>query len=66
MNIEVGGLFGLILLILDVYAIVKTVGSGASTGTKVLWIVVILLLPLLGLILWWLMGPKSAGAPRTI
>jgi hypothetical protein len=66
MNIEVGGLFGLILLILDVYAIVKTVGSGASTGTKVLWIVVILLLPLLGLILWWLMGPKSAGVPRTV
>jgi hypothetical protein len=42
-----------------VYAIVKTVGSGASTGTKVLWIVVILLLPLVGLILWWLLGPKS-------
>jgi hypothetical protein len=66
MNIEVGGLFGLILLILDVFAIVKTVGSGASTGTKVLWIVVILLLPLLGLILWWLMGPKSSAAPRTV
>jgi phospholipase D-like protein len=65
MNIEVGGLFGLILLILDVFAIVKTIGSGASTGTKVLWVVVILLLPLLGLILWWLMGPKSAVTPRT-
>ena len=66
MNIEVGGLFGLILLILDVFAIVKTIGSGASTGTKVLWVVVILLLPLLGLILWWLMGPKSAATPRTV
>jgi hypothetical protein len=66
MNIEVGGLFGLILLILDVFAIVKTIGSDASTGTKVLWVVVILLLPLLGLILWWLMGPKSAGTPRTV
>ena len=59
MGIEVGGLFGLIVLVLDVYAIVKTVGSSASTSTKVLWIVVILLLPLLGLILWWLLGPKS-------
>jgi hypothetical protein len=66
MNIEVGGLFGLILLILDVFAIVKTIGSSAATGTKVLWIVVILLLPLLGLILWWLMGPKSAVEPRTV
>ena len=59
MNVEVSGLLGLILLILDVYAIVKTIGSGASTGTKVLWIVLILLLPFLGLILWWLLGPKS-------
>jgi hypothetical protein len=59
MGIEVGGILGLIILVLDVYAIVKTIGSGASTGTKVLWIVVILLLPVLGLILWALMGPKS-------
>ena len=60
MHVEVSGLLGLILLVLDVYAIVKTIGSGATTGTKVLWVVVILLLPLLGLILWWLFGPKSA------
>lgn len=59
MNVEVGGFFGLILLILDVYAIVKVLGSNATTGTKVLWIVLILLLPLLGLLLWWLFGPKS-------
>lgn len=58
MGIEVGGVIGLLILVLDVYAIVKTMGSSASTGTKVLWIVVILLLPVLGLILWALMGPK--------
>lgn len=59
MGIEVGGILGLIILVLDVYAIVKTLGSGASTGSKVLWVVLILLLPVLGLILWALMGPKS-------
>ena len=59
MGIEVGGLFGLLLLIADIWAIVKTVQSGASTGAKVLWIVVILLLPLLGLILWLIFGPKG-------
>ncbi|WP_405233926.1 PLDc N-terminal domain-containing protein [Lentisalinibacter salinarum] len=59
MGLEIGGLFGLIILILDVYAIVKTLGSRASTGSKVLWIVVILVLPLLGLILWALFGPKG-------
>jgi hypothetical protein len=58
--IEVGGLFGLILLIGVVYAIVKTIGSSASTGSKVLWILALLLLPLLGLILWFFFGPKAS------
>lgn len=57
--VEVGGLLGLIILVLDVYAIVKVVQSSAGTGTKVVWIVVILLLPVLGLILWFLLGPKG-------
>lgn len=58
MGIEVGGLLGLIILVLDIYAIVRVLGSPASTGAKVLWIVVILVLPALGLILWALMGPR--------
>jgi hypothetical protein len=58
-DIQVGGLLGLIILIFDVWAIVKTVQSGASTGTKVLWIVLILLLPVLGLILWLILGPRG-------
>ncbi|AGA89214.1 hypothetical protein Thimo_0345 [Thioflavicoccus mobilis 8321] len=59
MSIEVGGLFGLLLLVLIVYAIVKTTQSAADTGTKVLWIVLILLLPVIGLILWALFGPRG-------
>lgn len=57
--LEVGGLLGLIILVLDVYAIVKTLQSGADTGTKVIWVVVILVLPVLGLLLWFLFGPKG-------
>lgn len=57
MGVEVGGFFGLILLILNVWAIVKVAQSSASTGSKVLWIVLILLLPVLGLILWFFLGP---------
>jgi hypothetical protein len=57
--IEVGGFFGLLVLILDVYAVVKTVQSSATTGTKVAWVVVILLLPVVGLVLWFLLGPKG-------
>ena len=63
MGIEVGGLVGLIILVLDVWAIISTIQSGAGTGTKVLWVVIILLLPVLGLVLWFLFGPKG-GASR--
>ncbi len=58
MGLEIGGFFGLLWLILVIYAIVKTIDSGAGTGAKVLWIVVILLLPFFGVILWLLFGPK--------
>ena len=58
MGIEVGGLFGLIVLIANVWAIIRVVGSSAGTGKKVLWVVLILLLPVLGVILWFLFGPK--------
>jgi hypothetical protein len=50
---------GLIILIVDVWAIIKVVQSGAGTGAKVLWVVLILVLPILGLLLWFLMGPKG-------
>lgn len=59
MGIEIGGLLGLAILVLDVYAIVKIVGSSTSTGSKVLWVVLILLLPVLGFILWLLAGPSK-------
>ncbi|MGA7979613.1 MAG: PLDc N-terminal domain-containing protein [Chromatiaceae bacterium] len=61
MHLEVNGLLGLILLVLDVWAIVRTLQSGAGTGGKVLWVVVILLLPLLGFLLWLLLGPKGGS-----
>jgi len=60
MGIEVGGLLGLIILVLDVWALVKTVQSGAGTGAKVVWIVLIIILPVFGFILWLLLGPKGS------
>ncbi|GAB5450434.1 MAG: PLD nuclease N-terminal domain-containing protein [Halioglobus sp.] len=56
------GILGLVILILDIWAIVQVIGSSASTGAKVLWTLLILLLPVIGLIIWWLAGPKSAAA----
>ncbi|WP_320178669.1 PLDc N-terminal domain-containing protein [Roseovarius pacificus] len=60
--LEISGLGGLILLVLDIWAIISVVGSGASTGRKVLWVLVILLLPLLGFIIWLIAGPRAARA----
>jgi hypothetical protein len=58
--IEVGGIFSLILLIACVWAIIQIFQSRAGTGSKVLWIVLILLLPLIGLIIWFLAGPRGS------
>ena len=59
MGIEVTGFLSLLLLIADVWAIVRIVQSSAGTASKVIWIVLILLLPLLGLLLWLVFGPKD-------
>jgi succinate dehydrogenase/fumarate reductase cytochrome b subunit len=59
MSVQIEGIFGFLLLVIDIWAIVRIIQSNASTGKKVLWIVLILLLPLLGVILWWFLGPKG-------
>lgn len=53
------GLLGIIILVLDIYAIIRVAQSSAGALSKAIWIVIILLLPVLGLILWWLLGPKK-------
>jgi hypothetical protein len=53
------GLLGLVILALDIWAILKIIGSSASTGGKVLWILLILFLPLVGLIIWLIAGPRG-------
>lgn len=59
MGIEVTGLGGLIILILDIWAIVSVVGANVPPGNKVLWILLILLLPIVGFVLWLLFGPRA-------
>ena len=53
-------LIGIIILIADIWAIIQIVQSSASTGKKVLWVLVILFLPLIGLIIWFFLGPKKS------
>jgi hypothetical protein len=57
-----GGIFGLIILILDIWVIINIVQSGAGTGAKVLWVLLVLLLPVVGLIIWFFAGPRVRTA----
>jgi hypothetical protein len=54
-----GGIVGLLVLAGDIWAIINVFQSSVSNGKKLIWILVILLLPLLGLILWFLLGPRD-------
>ncbi|MGE4533350.1 MULTISPECIES: PLDc N-terminal domain-containing protein [Halomonas] len=59
MGIEVTGLLGLIWLIIIIWAIVKVAKSSAGGLAKLIWILVLLFFPLVGLIVWFLFGPKG-------
>jgi hypothetical protein len=54
-------LIALLILVADIWAIVQVFQSRESNGTKVLWTVLILVLPILGLIIWYFAGPRGQG-----
>jgi hypothetical protein len=56
------GLVGLLILVLDIWAIVNVLGSSAATGPKLGWTLLILVLPVVGLIIWLIAGPRGRGA----
>ena len=53
------GFWGLVILALDIWAIVSVINSSASTGSKVIWVLLILLLPVIGFLIWLLAGPRA-------
>ena len=52
------GCAGLAVLVLEVFCIVKIVDSATPTANKVLWIVLVLLFPFVGAILWLIFGKR--------
>jgi hypothetical protein len=60
MNSNFTGVLGILHLALVIYAAVSILGSGASQGAKVLWILLVLVFPLVGLIIWFIAGPKKS------
>lgn len=59
MNFEYGGILGFIVLIADIWAIVNVFSSSASTGAKVFWTVLIIILPIIGFLIWFFAGPRG-------
>ncbi|MGJ8628226.1 MAG: PLD nuclease N-terminal domain-containing protein [Sulfitobacter sp.] len=57
--LQVNGIGGLIVLALDIWAIVSIIGSGATTGKKVLWSLLVILLPIVGFVIWFFIGPRA-------
>ena len=57
---ELTGIGGVVLLALDLWALISIFGSSAATGRKVLWSLLVILLPLVGFIIWLLAGPRSS------
>jgi len=54
-----GGILGFIVLVLDIWAIIVILGSTASPIAKLLWCLLIIVFPLVGLIIWLIAGPRT-------
>lgn len=59
MNFGYNGLIGVLVLAGDIWAILNIFQSSASNGKKLIWIIAVLLLPVLGLVLWFFLGPRD-------
>ena len=59
MRMEIHGVFGLLVLAADVWAVINIAQSDVSTGKKVAWIVGVLAFPVVGFLFWLLAGPRG-------
>ena len=57
MTMGLTGIGALLILIADIYAIVMIFQSSAKDIEKLLWLLLVLILPLIGVIAWYLAGP---------
>jgi len=61
-NFGYNSILGVLILIADIWAIINIFQSSASNEKKLIWIVAVVLLPVLGLILWFFLGPRDRKA----
>ncbi len=52
------GILGLLWTILVIWALVRIVQSGASPVAKIIWALVVIAFPVIGIIAWLVAGPR--------
>ncbi|MDQ2065912.1 PLD nuclease N-terminal domain-containing protein [Xinfangfangia sp. CPCC 101601] len=57
---SLNGFWGMIVLALDIWAIISIVNSDSTTRAKVIWVLLVVLLPIVGFVIWLVAGPRSA------
>ncbi|MGD8642433.1 MAG: PLDc N-terminal domain-containing protein [Gammaproteobacteria bacterium] len=60
--IETTSVLTVIIGILDLIAIISVLAGASTPGRKLLWVLVILLLPVIGMILYFLLGRSPVDA----
>jgi len=53
------GILALVVLVLDIIAVLDVLKSSMDSGKKALWIILILVLPVIGMVLYFLIGQKK-------
>ncbi len=59
MGVEINSLLGLLHLALVVWAILSIADSRDTRPMKVVWVVLVLVLPLIGFVIWLFFGPRG-------
>jgi succinate dehydrogenase/fumarate reductase cytochrome b subunit len=59
MSIGYNSLLGVLILVADIWAIINIFQSSVSNEKKLIWIIAVVLLPVLGLVLWFFLGPRD-------
>jgi Phospholipase_D-nuclease N-terminal len=59
MSIGYNSLWGLLVLAADIWAIINIFQSSVSNEKKLIWIIAVVLLPVLGFVLWFFLGPRN-------
>jgi len=65
MDSLLSGLISLAILVADIWAVVSVWRSEKSSGTKLGWTLLIFILPVVGLIIWGIMGPRALVPPTS-